>query len=781
MRLAIVAFASGVWLLQWQAELPSFWMLGGLAAAAACCGAFSRHFERAAGTAALAMAAFLCGFVWAGLFAQYRLADRLPPRWEGAEITLTGVVAGLPQPFDGGTRFEFDVEAADPAEAAVPARILLTWYNGLDREEYQEVVPVRSGERWRFGVRLKRPHGYANPHGFDYEAWLLERGIRATGAVRSGFAPERIDPMVNRPGYWIERLRERIREKFWDALPDHPYAGVLTALAIGDQKAIEPDDWQIFARTGVSHLMSISGLHVTMVSALFAWAVFGLWRRIAWLALRLAAQKAAALAGFGAALAYCLLTGFAVPAQRTLYMVGAVAVVLLRDRQSSSSRVLSAALLVVLLFDPWAVLSPGFWLSFGAVALIFYVGTGRPLASHWLLRWSALQWAITIGLAPALLVLFQQVSIVSPLANALAIPLVSLVVTPLALAGAVLPFEFPLTTAHWLLAQLMMLLTWLSRLEGAVWQQHAPALWTLPIALIGIAWMLLPRGFPARWLGALLILPMGALAPPSPGAGSAWLTVFDVGQGLAVLARTRDHSLLFDTGPSWGAESDSGSRIIVPALRAEGIGELDAVVVSHDDKDHAGGTRAILAAIPARSVYTSLLPGDDLIALAPYRLPCVAGRWWRWDGVSFEFLHPRSELLWDAFARANNRSCVLRIETDHGVVLITADIERRDEEQLLLSANARLGASLLVVPHHGSATSSSPAFVRAVAPGFAVMTVGYRNRFGHPREEVVSRYLELPSRVLRTDQTGALRFAFEPQGLSLRATRDTARRYWHGA
>ena len=780
MRLAILAFAGGVWLLQWQPTLPSGSMLGALAAAAALSGALSRYCERA-GMTGLAIAAFLAGFVWAGFFAQIRLADRLAPQWEGATITLTGTIASLPQPFDGGTRFEFDVESVQPPEAVIPSRVLLSWYNGLDREEFREVVPVRAGERWRFAVRLKRPHGYANPHGYDYEASLLERGIRATGAVRSDFAPERLDPLVNHPAYWIERLRERIREKFWDDLPDRAYAGVLTALAIGDQRAIEPDDWQIFARTGVSHLMSISGLHVTMVSGLFAWAAFGLWRRIPWLALRLAAQKAAAIAGFAAALAYCLLTGFAVPAQRTLYMVGVVAVVLAFGRQSSPSRVLSLALLVVLLLDPWAVLSPGFWLSFGAVALIFYVGSGRPSAAHWLLQWGALQWAITVGLAPALLVLFRQVSIVSPLANAVAIPLVSLVVTPLALAGAVLPFEFPLTLAHWLLAQLMMLLSWMSKLEGAVWQQHAPALWTLPIALIGIAWMLLPRGFPARWLGGLLILPMGAFAPPSPDAGSAWVTVFDVGQGLAVLVRTRDHTLLFDTGPSWSAESDSGGRIIVPALRGEGIAQLDVVVVSHDDKDHAGGTRSILSATPARSLYTSLLPGDDLIELAPYRLPCLAGRSWRWDGVSFEFLHPRSELLWDAFERPNHRSCVLRVETAYGAALLTADIERRDEQELLALAGAKLGASLLIVPHHGSATSSSSAFVRAVAPEFAVMTVGYRNRFGHPRPDVVSRYLELPSRVLRTDETGALWFAFEPPGLTLRGYRDSARRYWHGA
>lgn len=781
MRLAILSFAGGVWLLQWQPALPTWWQLAALAAV----GAFVWHAGSRAGTIAgpiaWVLAGALAGFAWAGLFATLRLADRLDPRWEGREIAVTGIVAGLPQPFDRGVRFEFDVESTDPRDAVVPSRILLAWHNGLAREEFQEFVPLRAGERWRFPVRLKRPHGLANPHGFDYEAWLLERGIRATGTVAARGAAERIDPRVDRPAYWVERARERIRERFWDDLPDRPYAGVLIALAIGDQKAIEPDDWQVFTRTGVSHLMSISGLHVTMISGLAAAAIMGFWRRIPWLALRLPAQKAAALAGFGAAFAYCLLSGFAVPAQRTLYMLGVVALALWLDRRGSPSRVLALALLAVLLGDPWAVLSPGFWLSFGAVALIFYVGTGRVGTPHWLAQWGALQWAITLGLAPALLVLFQQVSLASPLANAVAIPLVSLVVTPLALAGALLPFDFPLIAAHALLEYLIVFLDWLSGLEGAVWQQHAPAAWTLPLAMLGIAWMLLPRGFPARWVGSVLLAPMVAVASPPPAPGTVWLTIFDVGQGLAVLARTRAHALLFDTGPAWGAEADSGSRVIVPALRGEGVARLDALVVSHDDMDHAGGTRSVLRAVPAGIVYTSLPPDDAMIERAPYRLACLAGGGWSWDGVSFEFLHPTGAGLRDAFAPANNRSCVLRIQSGGAAVLISADIERRAELELLSRAPEKLPASVLVVPHHGSATSSSREFVRAVSPSIAIMTVGYRNRFGHPRSEVVARYLDVASRVLRTDETGALSFVLEPQGIAWRAHRQTARRYWHGA
>ena len=495
MRLAVIAFAAGAWLLQRQAELPGAAALAAMAMALGLAAAglvvLTRRVRTAKATATAvvhlrmgaSVAAFgLLGFFWAALWAHGRIADRLDPAWEGRDVEITGVIAGLPQPFERGVSFEFDIESVAPAEARVPQRILLAWYNGLAREEYQEVVPVRAGERWRFAARLKRPHGQANPTGFDYEAWLIERGIRATGTVRTrtllehgrGGMPERLDAMVYRPGYAVERLREHVRERFWDALPEHRYAGVLTALAIGDQKAIEPQDWDVFTRTGVNHLMSISGLHVTMVSALAAALILLAWRRSQALALRFAAQKAAALAGFATAFGYCLISGFAVPAQRTLYMIGVVALALVFDRLTSPSRVLALALAVVLALDPWAVLSAGFWLSFGAVALIFYVGSGRAERPHWLAQWGAMQWAVTVGLAPLLLVLFQQVSLASPVANAVAIPVVSVVVTPLALAGAILPLDFPLQLAHTLLEWLMWLLRRLAALDGAVWAQHAP-------------------------------------------------------------------------------------------------------------------------------------------------------------------------------------------------------------------------------------------------------------------------------------------------------------------
>jgi competence protein ComEC len=779
MRSAIVAFAAGVWALQAQRVLPSWTMLAvaALAAALAACAATRISMPRAARAAIVAAACAVIGFAWAAAMAQLRTADRLDPALEGRDVVITGVIAELPQPADRGVRFDFDVESAP---SGVPGRVQLSWYNGLAPEEFQEVAPVRAGERWRFTVRLRRPRGNANPHGFDYEAWLLERGTGATGYVAPRGDHERLSALVHRPSYWIERLRERARERFWDALAGERFGGILIALAVGDQRAIQPEQWRVFARTGVSHLMSISGLHVTMVAGMFAWLVFQLWRRVERLALALPAQKAAAAAGFLGALAYCLVSGFAVPAQRTLYMIGVAALALWLGRSSSASRVLALALGVVLVLDPWAVLAPGFWLSFGAVAVIFYVACARVARPGWLAGWGAVQWAVTVGLVPATLVLFRQISLVSPLANALAIPLVSLVITPLALAGAVVPFDFPLHIANALLEWLMRVLEWLAALDGAVWRQHAPVAWTVALAVIGVAWLLLPRGVPARWLGVPLALPLFTVTPPGPAPGELWLTMLDVGQGLAVVARTHDHVLVYDTGPQYGA-SDAGSRIVLPFLRGEGIAALDALVVSHDDKDHSGGARSLLEGLPVAALWSSLARDDALAALAPLRLPCRAGERWRWDGVEFAFLYPSMDVLDDPLAPANRQSCVLRIRTASGSVLIAGDIDKAGERRLLGTAAGAVRADALVVPHHGSSTSSSAEFVRAVAPRWALFAVGYRNRFGHPRDAVVERYRALESATVRSDASGAITLRFGAGRIELEEQRKRARRYWQDA
>ena len=782
MRLNIIAFALGVCLLQQQAVLPGVWTLATVFVLAAALFYVGNRLQTRASRAVPAIACFLLGFTWAAGYGQLRLADRIDARLEGRDLLVEGVVVSLPQAFERGVRFDFAIEAAP---AGVPSTLALAWHNGLTPEESQLVQPVAAGERWRLLVRLKRPHGTANAHNYDVEAALLERGIGAGGVVRPadvGLSNERLDNLALTPGAVLQRLRERIRERFQDALPAHRYDGVLLALAIGEQRAIESDDWALFARTGVSHLMSISGLHVTMVAGLAAFLGSLLWRRSTRLMLALPAQKFAALAGFFAALCYCLISGFAVPAQRTVYMVGVVALALWLGRTQSATRVLALALLVVLLFDPLAVLAAGFWLSFGAVSVILYVGLGRSAQAHWLQEWGRVQWAVTVGLAPLLLVLFGQVSLASPLANALAIPVVSLVITPLALAGAVLPDWLGggllLRLAHLLFEGLMWFLRPLSASEFAVWQQARPPLWSVVLALAGTAWLLAPRGFPARYAGLVLLAPVFFVPVVVPPHGALWLTVLDVGQGLAVVARTATHTLLYDAGPQYGPDSDSGSRTIVPWLRAEGIVRLDAMVISHQDSDHAGGAASVARALPVGQLWSSLASSHAVMAAVPYRLPCYAGQHWEWDGVRFEMLHPDSGDYARWLPSPNAMSCVLRIEAAGRVVLITGDIERASEAQLLARAPGRLPATVLLVPHHGSRTSSTLEFIAAVRPAHAVFTNGYRNRFDHPRADVVQRYIDSGAALYRSDRDGAIEFRIDAQGLLASRWRLAQARYW---
>jgi competence protein ComEC len=782
MRLFVLAFAGGIWLLQQQVRLPgadSLFGLGLAAVLALSLAGIGREsapvLRRFLGRGWLLAGAAGLGFVWAAGFAHWRLADELPKALEGQDIEVSGVVAGLPQELERGIRFAFDVEQALPG---VPSRVSLAWYRGRDADADESPhVPVRAGERWRFTVRLKRPHGNLNPHGFDHEAWLFERGIRATGYVRPKDLAERLDARVWRPGYAVEMLREAIRDRFRTALPEAPHGGILVALAIGDQQSIAPELWQAFARTGITHLMSISGLHVTMLAGLAYALVNWLWRRSPRLPLRLPAQHAAALGGLLAAFAYCLLAGFAVPAQRTLYMLGVVALAHLAARELSASRVLALALLLVLLLDPWAVLAAGFWLSFGAVGLLFFVLGGRLASGHWLRDWMRTQWAITLGMLPALLALFQQFSLVSPLANALAIPLVSFLITPLALAGC-LPLLDPLLfLAHAITTGMMLAVDWMAALPLAVWQQAAPPGWAVLLALAGGAWALLPRGFPNRWLGLLAFLPLLTIEAPRPSSGTAAITVLDVGQGLAIHVQTARHDLLFDAGPAFSSEADSGNRIIAPYLRAMGVRRLDAMVISHADKDHEGGAASVLAALPVAMLKTSL-PFEHPLSAQPVRHePCRDGDSWEWDGVRFEMLHPASG---PQARKSNDLSCVLRVASGDKAMLLSSDIEAVSEQAMVGRHGTRLAADVMTVPHHGSRTSSTPAFVAAVGAREVIFPVGYRNRFGHPKEDVVARYVASGARLHRSDLHGALRVDLAPRGIDVHRQRDESRRYWHG-
>ena len=797
-----LGFVLGAWLLQQQATLPSlYWMLALIPSFFLVVKSRSFQFKFSAyfQTLSLFIFASLLGFCWAATFATIRLSDELPQDWQQKSVTLIGVVASLPEVTERGERFRFDVESILTKDATktlkIPRHISLNFYRETQSQRPENAPSLSSnfhaGERWQFTVRLKRPHSTYNPHGYDFEAWALAENIRATGTIHSKSGYKKLTNFVWRPSYMVEHYREKVGNQISQSLANKPYIGVIRALVVGDDSQINATDWNIYLRTGVNHLMSISGLHITMLAGLaFALAAI-IWRRLPSLVMHMPARKAATIVGLIVALLYALLAGMSVPTQRTLYMLVTFAAALLFARNLAISRALAIALITVVVLDPWAVTAPGFWLSFGAVAIIAYVSVGRLKTQHWLKEALNTQWAITLGLLPMLIFMFGQTSIVSPLANAFAIPMISLMVVPLAIAGSLLQLDFLLNLSHWVLQFCMQALTWLAALP--TWQQAAPPMWAVLVAILGILWLLLPRGFPQRWLGLVLLLPLFFVNLPKLAEGEMQVAVLDVGQGLAVVIKTANHTFLYDAGPQFSTQSDAGSRIVVPYLRGEGIKKLDGFMVSHNDIDHSGGAASVLAQMPVGWFASSYqLPAEmQLAKTQPFmqQLKCSAGQHWRWDSVKFEVLNPTIESYENTEIKDNNRSCVVKVSSQFGSILLTGDIEKEVELALLQAnrdalagdvlASDVLASDILIAPHHGSKTSSTLDFIQAVNAKQAIFTVGYLNRFKHPKPEIIARYQASGAAISRSDNAGALLLSFNAaQGIQTEQWRTTHRKYW---
>lgn len=789
---ALAAFVAGVFLLQQQAALPSRSLLAALALAAVVLAALVLRRRprgswpaRRLGGAALLAASLAAGFAYAGWRAHERLEVALPQADEGRDIGLVGVVAGLPSVMERGQRFEFEVEQVLTAGVEVPPRLSLAWY-GAD-------AVVAPGERWTFTARLRRPHGTLNPGGFDLEGWLFERNLRAGGYVREQPAPRRLAPMVWSARAAVDRARAELRSRLQARVGGQALGGVLIALVLGDQRAIAEADWLLFNRTGISHLVSISGLHITMISGLAALVAGGLWRRSARTLAIAPAQTAAAIAAVVTAFGYCLLAGWGVPARRTFFMLLAVAVAAWLRLGTRPLATLGLAAAVVCLLDPWAVIAPGFWLSFGAVAAIMFTVAGRPDARAgrwpaWLREAGRVQLAVTLALVPLTAALFQQISVVSIAANAVAIPLVSLAVTPLALgAGLLVALPEPLASlagaflgvAHGLLVALHSLLTVLAAPSWASLPVPAPPAWVLALALAGVAWLLAPTGWPLRWAGAAWLLPMVVWPAARPGDGELWVTALDVGQGAAVLVESRNHVLLYDTGPRFSASADAGGRIVLPYLRWRGIDGIDLLVVSHLDSDHSGGAASVLSGTRVAAVLTSIDPAHPALLGAADVRRCQAGSRIDVGALRVDVLHPPPADAAPARAATNAASCVLRVELNRQRLLLTGDLPARQEAELVARERS-LQADWLSVPHHGSRGSSSQALLDAVGPRWASVQAGYRNRFGHPDAQVLARYLARRVHVVRSDESGMAQWRFGGDGaVDLHRWRASAHRYWH--
>lgn len=733
------ALALGLLALRFLPALPSAGMLLALAVVALMLLPFRTY----------PLAFFLFGLCWACVSAQWALDDRLRPPLDGQTRWLEGRVSGLPQQTDSGVRFELSDSRS--RNARLPARIRLYWHGG---------PPVRSGERWRLAVTLKRPSGLLNFHGVDHEAWLLAQRIGATGSVKDG---ERLAPARNA---WRDAVRQRLT-----AVDAQGREAGLAALVLGDGSGLTADDWRVLQDTGTVHLLVISGQHIGLLAGLIyalvaALARYGCWPRTwPWL------PWACGLA-FTAALGYGLLAGFGVPVQRACVMVGLVLLWRLRFRHLGIWWPLLLAFNGVLILEPLASLQPGFWLSFAAVAVLGLTFGGRlGRWSAWQ-AWTRPQWLIAIGLFPVLLVLGLPISLSAPLANLFAVPWISLVVLPLALLGtALLAVPFVGAGLLWLAGgALDGLFNALALLAGQLpaWIPAEVPMGYWLVSLVGAVLLLLPKGVPFRLLGwPMLLLAVFPPREPVPH-GQVDVLQLDVGQGLALILRTRHHTLLYDAGPRSGAV-DLGARVVLPSLKRLGVDALDMMLLSHADADHAGGAAVVARGLPIKRVVGGETEG--LPALLDTQ-PCISGEQWAWDGVSFELWQ------WPDAVDGNPKSCVLHVQANGERLLLTGDIDRAAEQAFLASTLA-VPTDWLQAPHHGSRSSSSWPFLQRLAPKSVLISRGRGNAFGHPHPQVVERYQALGTQVYDSAEQGAVRLrlgAFAPPIVAR-----SQRRFWREA
>jgi competence protein ComEC len=754
---------AGILILQTQAVLPSVWWLGLLPIAVAGIFVCRRH-------ALKLVCCLLAGFLWAQFQAAGLLQQRLPLALNNKNLQVRGFIASLPERVGDRTRFEFDIsEINSPQLTHYPHRVRLSWYS-------DSPVALQPGDKWQLSLRLRTPHNFMTPGAFDYTAWLLEKGIVATGYVDN----HGDNRMLARSGwrYPIQSLRFHCRSQLQTALAGMPSAGLIIALVIGDRSGISQSDWTALQQTGTVHLMAISGLHIGLIAGFMFFIVLRLWRRFPRACLWLPAPKAAAISAWLAALLYAALAGFAIPTQRALIMLAVILLSVYLQRTYKPSQVIAMALLLVLCWDPFAVLSASFWLSFCAVALIYYVLQILPRRSAPLLNWWRMQLAISLGLLPLVVLFFQQAPILSPFTNLIAIPWVSLLVLPLALISTLVSLishalgSWGLQLAAWLMHLLQDALAWAASLKWSLVYLPSPTPVSLVLAMVGIAVFLLPRAFHVRYLGVCLCLPAFLPAMKAPVPGDVRLSLLDVGQGLATVIQTRHHTLVFDTGPHFSQRLDAGEAVILPFLRQQHVQVIDTLLISHSDMDHIGGAKSLLAALPVSHIISSV----PRILRDARDTSCVAGDQWRWDGVEFEILYPSRFDLADT-STDNNRSCVLQITTAEQRLLLTGDVEAPAEARLVARYGEKLRSGILVIPHHGSKTSSTPAFLDAVQPNLVLIPAGWHNRFHLPAPQVLARLQARQFRVLNTATVGTVQIDVGQQ-LQVRRYRDAHRRYW---
>jgi competence protein ComEC len=738
-----VGFLCGICLLLALASLPAGTTVAAVLVAGALLALASRH---------RAPLAFALGFAWCWFVASERLAERLDPALEGSSIEIRGTVASVPRLLAGGTRFRFVTEPAP----GVPPLVELTWY--------ETAVAPKAAERLILLARLRRPRGFANPGGSDQEARMLRDGTGASGYVKTATSAGRNwQELVRSP---VLAARGAIADTIRGALGDRPATGIIAGLAVGLQDALSREQWRELARSGTSHLMAISGMHIGMFATVAAWLTLRVQR---WRQRRgaLGARRdAAVLVGTAAAFAYSLLAGWSVPTQRTMIMITLVAIALRMRRKVGAADALALGGIAVLALDPLAPLAVGFWLSFGAVAAILLATAGGLARTGVVAGFAQAQLAVTVGLVPVLAASFGKVSVVSALVNVVAIPLYTLFIVPAVLFATACALLLPslgaiaLGGVAWLIEFTWPLISAPAAWSLATWGVADLPAWGWIVLVGGAVAATVPLPAPGRVAGAVMVLALCAWRAAPPPHGAVHFTLLDVGQGLAAVVETRRHVLVYDTGPAFRSGTDTGALVVEPYLRSRGLRQVDLLVASHDDGDHAGGAASLAALIPVRRLAASGMALDGLEGHGRAER-CQAGVRWNWDGVDFEWLHPAFPLL----PKGNDRSCVLLVRAGEHALLLTGDIQL-DAEAQLAERGLPAVVDVVVVPHHGSRTSSGSDLVEATRPRWALVSAGHRNRWGFPAASVVERWSVAGAHVLNTSTSGAIEFDLAPAGKS---------------
>ena len=724
------------------------------------------------------------GYFWGELNIFIATDLQYPKNMEGKTISIEGRIASVPASFKENTQFQFYVNHLENSD--FHGKITLSWFKNRMTPTIPHLIP---GEKWHLTVKLKKPRSFSNPGSFDYEAWLFEQRILAKGYIVQKGKNQLLAPA--KWHYWIEQVRQKLFQQWMPFLAQWPLLGVLLALTIGLTSHITPEQWQVFTNTGTIHLISISGFHISMMAGMGYALMNFIWRRITFLCERFPSQKAGAIAAIIIGLFYSLLAGSSIPTERSIIMLMVFMSSLVIQRHTNVWQCFSWSLWGVILLDPFAPLNMSFWLSFGAVGMILYamlMPTKRhceersDAAIHSYIQkimpstkqWLSLQIKIFLGLVPFSLFWFSQVSVTSLWANLVAIPVTGFFVLPLALVSIILskiyfPWAFFLMKlAHWFFSQLFCYLNWITHEHSIILFYSFDKIGMLILGVLGTLLLLAPGSFPARWLGLIFWLPLLFPIKPVIPYGEAYINLLDVGQGLASVIQTKNHVLVFDTGPKISDSFDTGKAVVLPYLRNQHISSVDTLVISHADMDHRGGLNSVLQGIAVKKIYV-----NDLHILSSAYL-CKANVFWEWDGVKFQFLTKGLE----NFNNTNDRSCVLKISNQYHSALFPGDLEAKGEKKLLSEYESQLKSDLIIAGHHGSKTSSSLAWLTIVNPSYVLYPTGYLNRYHFPNTEIVQRYHRIHAQGFSTADCGMIHW-------KLRNNSDTDKpecyrqKHWH--